>query len=1493
MEERSEWLKPELLARDAMSFYEKFYDIYVSLEKDGENLELLAADGHFQWEGDSEVDGKVLIQHPILLKRVELSFDPEKPQFIISDTDRDSELYSGLFVGLNHILPDAIPKRKKDLEGSGYHPWGKEDTTKFLKAFIQTISPTDGEFLEEPSTEAISPTPRLWRDIVLVLRHRNTGIANTVDAIIKDIAQQDHFSPALLSITGSLDDCNPETLTDSGNSSVGQNAGHTPSVAPDAQEINEEDILLALSANEEQRQIIRKLEKSGSVIVQGPPGTGKTHTIGNLIGHLLAEGKSILVTAQTSKALRVLRDKVPEKLQPLTVSVLGSDQLAREQLKASIESIMERRTSNSVETLQNSALNYESERHELLEKKQHLDQDLRQALENEYREIKCGSSSFSPSEAAQYVQKHGNADGWIPSKIKLGADLTLTSQEIARLYWLGTTFSIEEEADARKSLPDLQVLPNERQFKVMATEYNGLVTTDLSTGRNRWIRTNEQRSESLSALSAELELEFSDELRRQSWRPFAIVAGIHGGTELAVWKKLIEHIEATAESQSEYSLQLHHRPSISESAPIHQQHRIAGEILEHLNNGGKIGFLQRATKPEWWQFIKASSVSAGQPDHLDHFKALQALTKLKINRISLQMPWDELIGSHSQQPFSSLGATPEQACRVLIPEIRRCLNWHDSIWTPLVARLRAEGLKLDELMASIPREASQVTEYRVLETLATVTLPPLLSAELGRRRLAESEEGFAQLEHLAATVDSDMPEAGCIGLIIQALRDRHAEKYRIGLEYARRLHAIKPLVKERDDLLERLRLVAPAWSRQIANRSEPHHLDIPPGEINSAWIWRQLNDELLERNALNPSDVQREIDTITDTLSERTIELIDARAWSRQLEKLKRNISLERSLAGWMATQRLLISTKQPKERQDLLAESRKLMKKCAGAVPVWVMPISIVAESFDPCSTRFDVVIIDEASQADINALIPVYLGKKVIVVGDDEQVTPLGAGQNTNTLNNLRQQILTDIPHAHLYNSKYSIYDIGQQFFGDGIMLREHFRCVPEIIAFSNQLSYRGKIRPLRESSSSALKPACVSCHLPSGMRNGDINEAEARRIVDLIKAMLLHPLYAGKTIGVISMVGSAQGLVIQSLIHKKIPDSEIMKRRILVGNSSEFQGDERDVMFLSMVDSPDQEGPMRLIRDGAFEQTKKRYNVAASRAQDQMWVIHSFDPDLHLKTDDLRLKLLQHVRDPFAAIRTFEEAAQRTESPFERAVLKRLVDAGYQVKTQWRAGYYRIDMVVVGGGKRLAIECDGDRYHPIEKLADDIERQAILERVGKWQFARIRGSAFYRDPDKAMEPLFNRLEEIGISKEGDENVAEMLDMSLVHELDEIIANGFASEHVDETDCESSLSDDSLDTAIADDELETTEFPLEENTAMRLDGSGTSVGVADPETLLRQMGGTAQLETFLREFAKKRGYQRLGKNVRRQLMTELKRYAQKDLMVITDEIIKLAPRL
>ena len=157
---------------------------------------------------------------------------------------------------------------------------------------------------------------------------------------------------------------------------------------------------------------------------------------------------------------------------------------------------------------------------------------------------------------------------------------------------------------------------------------------------------------------------------------------------------------------------------------------------------------------------------------------------------------------------------------------------------------------------------------------------------------------------------------------------------------------------------------------------------------------------------------------------------------------------------------------------------------------------------------------------------------------------------------------------------------------------------------------LSYDFKIKPLRDSSSSNLLPAVVNYRV-NGKRTGKINKIEAETIISQIKACLNLEEYNGKTFGVISLLGDEQAKLIQSLMFKYIDPRDIEKRKILIGNASNFQGDERDVIFLSMVDSRNENGgPLSLSGNGVDDSNKKRYNVAVSRAKEQLWVVNSLD-------------------------------------------------------------------------------------------------------------------------------------------------------------------------------------------------------------------------------------------------------------------------------------------
>jgi very-short-patch-repair endonuclease len=248
-----------------------------------------------------------------------------------------------------------------------------------------------------------------------------------------------------------------------------------------------------------------------------------------------------------------------------------------------------------------------------------------------------------------------------------------------------------------------------------------------------------------------------------------------------------------------------------------------------------------------------------------------------------------------------------------------------------------------------------------------------------------------------------------------------------------------------------------------------------------------------------------------------------------------------------------------------------------------------------------------------------------------------------------------------------------------------------------------------------------------------------------------------FSGKTMGVIALQGEAQAELIQEKLLKRIGAEEIENRRLVCGNPYSFQGDERDIIFLSMVAATNERiGPFTKPAD------ERRFNVAASRAKDQMYLFCSVD-SYALSEKCLRRKLIEFFENTRPQTiggiernelerraaqdnRSMLEPPDPFDSWFEVDVALAIERKGYQVRPQYEVAGKRIDLVVEGGQARLAVECDGDAWHGPDRYEDDMMRQRQLERCG-WMFFRVRESAFYSNRESALKGLWQELEERGI--------------------------------------------------------------------------------------------------------------------------------------------------
>jgi very-short-patch-repair endonuclease len=368
--------------------------------------------------------------------------------------------------------------------------------------------------------------------------------------------------------------------------------------------------------------------------------------------------------------------------------------------------------------------------------------------------------------------------------------------------------------------------------------------------------------------------------------------------------------------------------------------------------------------------------------------------------------------------------------------------------------------------------------------------------------------------------------------------------------------------------------------------------------------------------------------------------------------------------------------------------------------------------------------------------------------VVGDDKQVSPSDVARKETDILYLRDKHLKALPYGHLFLPGSSIYDLCNTVFAtDVIRLREHFRCVEPIIQFSNKQFYEGELRPIRiPKPSERLDPPLIDIYVPGGYREGSskINKPEARAIVAEIARITSDKRFDKRSIGVVSLLGFEQAQHIQNLLLSELGEDKILDHKIQCGDAKFFQGKEADIVMISMVAA----GRIQAQTGRIYEQ---RFNVAASRARDRLYVFRSFER-ADITESDLRARLVDHFTNPsLQGCEEIKELRDLCESDFERDVFDELTGRGYRVRPQVHVGNYRIDLVVEGlDDARLAVELDGDKYHGIERWLEDISRQRTLERMG-WIFWRCWGSNYISEKDECLNDLIAKLDTLKIDSIG----------------------------------------------------------------------------------------------------------------------------------------------
>src|SRR5882724_11245540 len=912
---RDEWVKTEKPVRAAMKIFEMFYGLYGRIEREAERVELILGDGVLSWQ---RAEGG--IYHPILLQRLQLQFNAAVPEFALSEADHPVELYSALFQSMADVDGRSVGRCREELEQGGFHPLINGSTSGFLKRLIIQLSPR-GEFVENAAPAEGQSDPYIGRDPVLFLRARTLGYAAAIEGILADLRTREDLPWSLLNIVGE----------ESPVATSGELETQTGEVAE-----ADAEVLLSKPANPEQVRIARQLEEYGGVLVQGPPGTGKTHTIGNLVGHLLAQGKSVLVTSHTTKALRMVRHHIVSELRPLCVSVLESDLDSRKQLESAVGSIAERLSRADAGSLEREAKKLESERLDLLKKLDEIRNQLTEARADEYREIAISGNSWTPADAARHVVRDKEAHGWIPGPVAAVAPLPLSPGELADLYRTGVSLSREDEKELSGHLPELHDLPRAEDFEASLSERNSLGVEDLDLRADLWESSAAQDSPAkIEGLAAALAQAVEPLSGKDKWKLAAVYAGKYGDVHRQPWDQLVGFVRLVhREAANAQESFVKYGPESSDNSAAKEQERIAGEILAHLESGGKLGSFVLFAHKSWSRFLEQTKVNNARPRVPEHFQALRQFFRLKGLREDLGARWDRQVATLGTPHSKEMGEEVEKTLMQYCDSIEDCLSWQESTWVPLQRRLEDNGFRWEKFLAEQPAVVGSDGELARIHLAVNDALLPILDSRFKKLRLLQLEEELRDLKSRLKLAARVARASKVIGQLLAAVGDEHSNRYREAYERLLELKSKQADLDLRRALLAKLETAAPAWAGAVRNRTAVHGRGEPPRDATSAWTWRQLNDELDRRSSLSLEALQAKNEKMRDQLRRATVELIDKLSWSSQA---RRTSSRQRqALVGWLDTIRRI--GKGHGIRVSLLrAEAARKMSECRGAVPVWV----------------------------------------------------------------------------------------------------------------------------------------------------------------------------------------------------------------------------------------------------------------------------------------------------------------------------------------------------------------------------------------------------------------------------------------------------------------------------------------------------------------------------------------------------------------------------
>ena len=419
----------------------------------------------------------------------------------------------------------------------------------------------------------------------------------------------------------------------------------------------------------------------------------------------------------------------------------------------------------------------------------------------------------------------------------------------------------------------------------------------------------------------------------------------------------------------------------------------------------------------------------------------------------------------------------------------------------------------------------------------------------------------------------------------------------------------------------------------------------------------------------------------------------------------------------------------------------RRVISNSFRYVRGWACTALTAHSNFPLESGLFDLVIVDEASQCSLAAVLPLaYRAKRLAVVGDPYQLNPIvslsdGLLQEIATQTGFDNDDLRDRGIHYKDGSAYSAFEFVARP-QTPVLLNEHYRCHPHIARWFNRTFYKGELTVLTDVSDTSQRDRAIYwCDVDGAAvrptTGSWLNRAEAEETVKQLRGAIESGY---KTVGVVTPF-TAQARLIDQIAKTQFGRDFLDDIDFVSGTAHRLQGDERDAVILSSVLSPG------MSKSGArwIEKERNLLNVAVSRARRALIVLgHPLMGDLGSPTlASLRVYLRDEVARNEGA--GSPSAEFRTDSTSEKILLDAMQLQDLLPYGKLEVEGYELDFALLEQGIKLNIEVDGDQHLDArsQQRRQDITRDRVLVNLG-WTILRIPAWRCHEEIDSAIEEI-----------------------------------------------------------------------------------------------------------------------------------------------------------